>query len=55
MAADQQFTFADLKRILVDRVGIRLVGAGGAAAVLDVAAGGWAAAWLFGRRGRATA
>lgn len=41
--------------ILVDRVGVRLVGAGGAAAVLAAAAGGWASAWLFGRRGRATA
>jgi hypothetical protein len=33
--------------IVVDRVGIRLVGAGGAVTILLVAAGGWAAAWLI--------
>jgi hypothetical protein len=36
--------------ILVDRVGVRLVGAGGAMAALLVAAAGWAVAWALLRR-----
>jgi hypothetical protein len=38
--------------IVVDRVGIRLVGAGGAVTILLVAATGWATAWLVIRGGR---
>jgi hypothetical protein len=36
--------------IVIDRVGVRLVGAGGGAAVVSVAAAGWVAVWLASRR-----
>jgi hypothetical protein len=36
--------------IVIDRVGVRLVGAGGGAAVVSVAAAGWVAVWLASHR-----